>query len=173
MNLFDYAAAQPFTVPEDRPEGLRLQKLEVYNWGTFDRQIWSFTPQGETTLLTGDSGSGKSTLVDALITLLVAPRKAAYNKAADASAKERSVTSYVRGYYGRKYAYEGKGKPEALRDTNQYSVLLATLSDTMSGKTITLAMFFLVQRPTSESGTFLRSGTARAFYCARLFRLSR
>lgn len=142
MNLFDYAAAGQPAAMECAQDGLRLRKLEVYNWGTFDQKIWSFAPNGETTLLTGDSGSGKSTLVDALITLLVSPRKTQYNKAADASAKERSVTSYVRGYYGRKYAYEGKGKPEALRDGNQYSVLLAMMADAASGKVVTLAMFF-------------------------------
>ncbi|MEF9984023.1 MAG: ATP-binding protein [Oscillospiraceae bacterium] len=142
MNLFDYVQSEDKKEFHASQEGLRLQKLEVYNWGTFNQKIWNFTPQGETTLLTGDSGSGKSTLVDALITLLVSPRKTAYNKAADATAKERSVTSYVRGYYGQKYAYEGKGKPEALRDTNQYSVLLAVFEDKSLMQVVTLAICF-------------------------------
>ncbi|MEG1407546.1 MAG: ATP-binding protein, partial [Ruthenibacterium sp.] len=142
MNLFDYAQENASEKQGQTKEGLRLQTLEVYNWGTFHKQIWSFTPQGATTLLTGDSGSGKSTLVDALLTLFVSPRKIAYNKAADATAKERSMNSYMRGYYGQKYAYEGKGKPEALRDETQYSVLLATLQDVELDKTVTLAVFF-------------------------------
>ncbi|MBQ2137449.1 MAG: AAA family ATPase, partial [Selenomonas sp.] len=82
------------------PLGFRLERLEVYNWGTFDGQVWSLDLNGEMSLLTGDVGSGKSTLVDALLTLLVPPRKVTYNKAADASAKERNLASYVRGYYG-------------------------------------------------------------------------
>lgn len=122
--------------------GIRLHNLEVYNWGTFHKKAWNFSLEGYTSLLTGTSGSGKSTLVDALITLLVPPRKVAYNKAADASSKERSVKSYVLGYYGRKYSLEGRGKPEALRDTSNYSVILATFRDLDRKQTTSLAIFF-------------------------------
>ncbi len=62
--------------------GLRLERLEVYNWGTFNGQIWSITPHGGTSLLTGANGSGKSSLVDALLTLLVAPGRRNYNQSA-------------------------------------------------------------------------------------------
>jgi len=58
---------------ENIPLGFRLERLEVYNWGTFDSRIWSLELNGEMSLLTGDVGSGKSTLVDALLTLLVPP----------------------------------------------------------------------------------------------------
>jgi uncharacterized protein YPO0396 len=142
MNLNDFTSTGQLSFVGRHSNGFRLHKLEVYNWGTFDGKIWAFAPNGDTTLLTGDSGSGKSTLVDALVTLFVSPRKIAYNKAADASARERSLFSYVRGHYGQKYAYEGKGAPEALRDSAQYSVLLATLADPAFDKTITLAAFF-------------------------------
>ena len=125
--------------------GFRLYRLEVFNWGTFDDKVWSFSPHGETALLTGDVGSGKSTLVDALTTLLISPRKVAYNKAADSSAKERSVTSYVRGYFGQKRDSEGMGQPDSLRDTNHYSVLLATFKDQDLSQYITLAQFFWFQ----------------------------
>lgn len=124
------------------PSGTRLSKLEVYNWGTFDQKAWSFNTDGKTALLTGDSGSGKSTLVDALTTLLLPPRKISYNKAADASAKERNNKSYVLGYYGRKYNLEGRGKPEALRSTNSYSVILATFKNEVKDDISTLAIFF-------------------------------
>lgn len=127
--------------------GFRLHKLEVYNWGTFDGKVWTFSPQGETSLLTGDVGSGKSTLVDALTTLLVHPRKVAYNKAADSSAKERSVTSYVRGYFGQKRSSEGNGQPDSLRDPNHYSVILATFLDQGLSQHVTLAQFFWFPDP--------------------------
>ena len=62
-------------------EGFRLEGLEIYNWGTFNRHIWSLNPAGGTSLLTGANGSGKSTLVDALLTLLVPWSKRSYNLA--------------------------------------------------------------------------------------------
>lgn len=105
MNLFD--ADYDFNLQETVPDGIRLHKMEVYNWGTFHNQIWSFTPQGETSLLTGDAGSGKSTLVDGLATLLVSPQKASYNKAADATSRERSSKTYVLGYYGKNMPMRG------------------------------------------------------------------
>ena len=43
--------------------GYRLQHVEVFNWGTFDRRVWRLSPHGETSLLTGDIGSGKSTIL--------------------------------------------------------------------------------------------------------------
>jgi len=38
--------------------GYRLHRVEVYNWGTFDRSVWSMRSNGQTSLLTGDIGSG-------------------------------------------------------------------------------------------------------------------
>ena len=77
--------------------GFRLKRLEVLNWGTFSDQVWSLNLDGQNGLLTGDIGSGKSTLVDAVTTLLVPANKVAYNKAAGAEQKERSLRSYVLG----------------------------------------------------------------------------
>src|SRR5687767_11739574 len=79
--------------------GFRLQRLEVLNWGTFDGRVWTLQLDGRTGLLTGDIGSGKSTLVDAITTLLVPAHRIAYNKAAGADSKERTLRSYVLGHY--------------------------------------------------------------------------
>lgn len=136
MDLFDFAK-DGYAVQRTALEGFRLQKLEVYNWGTFDQHIWTFQLNGQTSLLTGDVGSGKSTLVDAISTLLLSPRKVNYNKAADSSSKERTTATYVRGFYGQQ-----KGKHVALRGFDQYSVLLATFADEWHGETLTLAQFF-------------------------------
>ena len=59
--------------------------------------MWGLQLGGENTLVTGDIGSGKSTLVDAITTLLVPPQRLAYNKAAGAEARERTLRSYVLG----------------------------------------------------------------------------
>jgi len=38
--------------------GTRLRRLEVFNWGTFDRHVWTLDVAGRNALLTGDIGSG-------------------------------------------------------------------------------------------------------------------
>ena len=73
MTLFDTVA------PEARP-GTRLQRFELYNWGTFDSVVWPFDIDGRNALLTGDIGSGKSTAVDALTTLLLPAHRISYNQ---------------------------------------------------------------------------------------------
>ena len=67
-----------FTADESL-SGFRLQRLEVFNWGTFDGRVWTLRADGRNALLTGDIGSGKSTLVDAVTTLLVPAHRVAYN----------------------------------------------------------------------------------------------
>ena len=172
MDLFEEAARPPQL-------GFRLARLEVYNWGTFDGEVWTLDLAGATSLLTGDVGSGKSTLVDAIITLLVPPRRITYNKAADASAKERSLSSYVRGYYAHHSTAEGTSRPEALRDKREYSVILGVFTDENFGRSVTLAQVFwyksesaatpsrlyvLAEKPLSIAQRFSRlGGDMRAF----------
>ncbi|GAA0880210.1 ATP-binding protein [Algoriphagus jejuensis] len=80
--------------------GFRLHTYEVWNWGTFDRVIYSIEPGGETSLLTGGNGSGKTTLVDGLLTLLLPERRArAYNQTAGEKG-ERTEETYWLGEYG-------------------------------------------------------------------------
>ena len=45
-------------VGDDRRVGFRLQRLEVFNWGTFDARVWRYELGGRNGLLTGDIGSG-------------------------------------------------------------------------------------------------------------------
>lgn len=134
MNLFDESSMA-------RP-GYRLRRLEVYNWGTFDQAVWPFELGGDTSLLTGEIGSGKSTLVDAILTLLISQQKINYNKAADSGSKERSLNSYVRGYYAKRSNAEGEEEPVALRDKNQYSVILGVFFDEISENYVSLAQVF-------------------------------
>ena len=85
---------------EDTQAGYRLQRLEVFNWGTFDKRVWRLSPEGATALLTGDIGSGKSTLVDALTTLLLPAQRISYNKAAGRRREgTHAAQSYVEGHY--------------------------------------------------------------------------
>jgi uncharacterized protein YPO0396 len=136
---------QPIEVLQHLQEraGFRLDRLEVYNWGTFHHRVWGLDLRGENALLTGDIGSGKSTLVDAITTLLVPPQKLDYNKAAGAEKRERTLRSYVLGYYKSERADGSLApKPVALRDHNVYSVILGRFFNEGYGKQVTLAQVF-------------------------------
>ncbi len=128
---------------DDSVTGFRLQRLEVLNWGTFHRHVWTIAPGGHNALLTGDIGSGKSTLVDALTTLLVPHHRIVYNKAAGAESKERTLYSYIRGEYkSSKDDLTQSAKAVALRDENSYSVLLGHFHNQGFNQSVTLAQVF-------------------------------
>ncbi|RLQ23823.1 ATP-dependent exonuclease SbcCD, C subunit-like protein [Seongchinamella sediminis] len=135
--------------------GFRLQRLEVLNWGTFDRQVWALNPHGNNSLLTGDIGSGKSTLVDAVTTLLVPAQRITYNKAAGAESKERSLRSYVLGYYKSERGEAGlSAKAVALRDHNSYSVILGHFHNAGYDQNVTLAQVFWIKDSAGQPERF-------------------
>ena len=123
--------------------GFRLARLELYNWGTFDGRVWALGLGGENTLLTGDIGSGKSTIVDAVTTLLLPAQRISDNKAAGADTRERSLRSYVLGYYKtERNEVTGATKPAALRDGSDYSVILGVFTNPGYDATVSLAQVF-------------------------------
>lgn len=146
-------------VSDDALSGFRLHRLEVFNWGTFDARVWTLNPDGKNALLTGDIGSGKSTLVDAVTTLLVPAHRIAYNKAAGADNKERTLRSYVLGHYkSERNEVSGTAKPVALRDHNNYSVILGVFHNAGYDQTVTLAQVFWMKDAQAQP--------ARFFVCA-------
>ncbi len=123
--------------------GYRLQRLELFNWGTFDKRVWTFELNGTNALMTGDIGSGKSTIVDAITTLLLPAHKISYNKAAGAETRERSLRSYVLGFYKfERSETTGSSRPVGLRSGNTYSVILAVFGNRALESTVTLAQVF-------------------------------
>ena len=136
--------------------GYRLQHLEVFNWGTFDGQVWRLTPGAETALLTGDIGSGKSTLVDALTTLLMPAHRIAYNKAAGADSKERTLRSYVEGHYkSERIEATGRSRAIGLRTRGRsYSVVLGVFGNDGYDETVTLAQVFQQRANTGQPYRF-------------------
>jgi uncharacterized protein YPO0396 len=141
MSLFSLVDLE--TTRPDRLPGCRLQRLEVFNWGTFDGRVWSFDLASRNALLTGDIGSGKSTLVDAVTTLLLPANKISYNKAAGADTRERDLRSYVLGFYkSERNETTGVSRPVALRDTRHVSVILGVFTNTDFHLTVTLAQVF-------------------------------
>lgn len=123
--------------------GYRLDRLELYNWGTFHDRVWRLDLRGDNTLLTGDIGSGKSTLVDAVTTLLLPSQRIAYNKAAGADTRERSLRSYVLGFYkSERNEATGASRPVALRDGRSYSVVLGVFRNAGYDTEVSLAQVF-------------------------------
>lgn len=142
-------------VADDTLAGFRLQRLEVFNWGTFDDRVWTLQADGQNTLLTGDIGSGKSTLVDAVTTLLAPAHRVAYNKAAGAGSKERTLKSYVLGYYkSERNEVSGAARPVALRDHNHYSVILGVFHNAGYDQTVTLAQVFWTKDAQGQPARF-------------------
>ena len=110
--------------------GFRLQYMQVLNWGTFDEEIYTIAPGGETCLLTGANSSGKTTIIDALLTLMVPEsRYRFYNQSSGTNKKNyRTEESYLLGEFG-EIGNEDSGttKKEYLRPEKEraYSILLA------------------------------------------------
>jgi uncharacterized protein YPO0396 len=121
--------------------GHRLHRLELLNWGTFDQRVWTFSPGGDDSLLTGDIGSGKSTVVDALTTLLVPPQRITFNRAAGAETRERDLRSYVLGHYkAERSETTGGSAPVGLRRGPTFTVLLAVFGNEGYGTTTSLGV---------------------------------
>ena len=130
--------------------GFRLTRLELYNWGTFDQRVWSLQANARNCLLTGDIGSGKSTIVDAVTTLLLPANRISYNKAAGADTRERSLRSYVLGFYkSERNEVTGTTKPVALRDASKFSVILGVFTNEGYDSTVTLAQVFWLKDASS------------------------
>ncbi|MBD3243786.1 MAG: ATP-dependent exonuclease SbcCD, C subunit-like protein, partial [Chitinivibrionales bacterium] len=142
-------------VDNDQLAGFRLQRLEVLNWGTFDGRVWTLCPEGRNALLTGEIGSGKSTLVDAVTTLLVPSHRVAYNRAAGADTRERTLRSYVQGYYKtERHDVAGSARPVGLREMNSYTVVLGVFHNAGYTKTVTLAQVFWLKDVQGQPARF-------------------
>ncbi|MFO7580177.1 MAG: ATP-binding protein [Nitrosomonas halophila] len=156
-------------VGDDTLAGFRLHRLEVLNWGTFGERVWTLQLDGKNGLLTGDIGSGKSTLVDAVTTLLVPAQRIAYNKAAGADSKERTLRSYVLGHYkSERNEASGAAKPVALRDARSYSVILGVFHNAGYDQTVTLAQVFWMKDAQGQPARFF-VGAERALSIAADF----
>ncbi len=133
---------------EQVASGFRLQRLEVYNWGTFNHHVWNITPAGGKALLTGANGSGKSTLADALLTLLVPYGRRTYNQASGTEKhRERNEGTYVRGAWSKQKDRDSSAaNVQFLRGKDSYSVLLAVFASANPQQYVTLAQMFWWQQ---------------------------
>lgn len=122
--------------------GYNLEYFQLYNWGTFDKKIYTVNAKNKSTLLTGENGSGKTTLVDALLTLLVPNDKRFYNQSSgEAKKRDRSEESYVLGAYGSKLAGDDEvySSVQYLRKReNTISILNGCFTHPFTSKSLTL-----------------------------------
>jgi len=146
-----------FDMRPDRP-GYRLQRLEVFNWGTFDSSAgncFRFEPEGRTTLLVGHNGSGKSTLVDAVLTLLVDGKTRNYNVAAGGNKTERTLKSYIKGAFDRTSDEMNLSVVKYLRPQgNHLTAISAVFKDEQLNKAFTLTQILFLKTDGSEDRIF-------------------
>lgn len=151
-----------FDMRPDRP-GYRLQRLEVFNWGTFDStngQIHRFEPQGRTSLLVGHNGSGKSTLVDAILTLLVDSRSRNYNVAAGAKKTERTSKSYIKGAYDRTTDESQASVVRYLRPQGSHlTAISGVFQDEHLGKSFTLTQVMYLKADGADEKVYAIADT--------------
>ncbi len=129
--------------PEGRP-GFRLERLELWNWGTFHGGIQTIEASGGWALIVGDNGSGKSTAIDALRTLLVPPRILNYNDASGdgrrVAARDRTRRSYVRGAWASSSVVDSSAvTTQYLREPGMLSAIAAVFTDQTHRQSVTLA----------------------------------
>lgn len=126
------------------PPGFRLDRLELWNWGTFHGEVQVLEPRGGWALLVGDNGSGKSTAIDALRTLLVPPRILNYNDASGdgrrPAGRDRTRRSYVRGAWASSSTIDSTAPTtQYLRDAGILSAIVAVFVDAHRQASVTLA----------------------------------
>jgi uncharacterized protein YPO0396 len=124
--------------------GFRLERLELWNWGTFHGQAQTLEPNGGWALLVGDNGSGKSTAIDALRTLLVPPRILNYNDASGdgrrPGGRDRTRRSYVRGAWASSSTVDSTAPTtQHLRQAGTLSAIAAVFTDGRRQLSATLA----------------------------------
>jgi uncharacterized protein YPO0396 len=88
-------------------------------------------------------------------TLLVPAQRIAYNKAAGADSRERTLRSYVLGHYkSERNEISGTARPVALRDHNNYSVILGVFHNAGYDQTVTLAQVFWIKDAQGQPARF-------------------
>jgi uncharacterized protein YPO0396 len=123
--------------------GYRLQYVEVFNWGTFDKEIFRINPECNTTLLTGANRSGKTTFIEALLTLLVPEKRMRFYNLASGQKNERNEESYVLGEYGDAENETGKVTLRLREEkSSTYSIILASFKNEDKVVTLIQARWF-------------------------------
>lgn len=136
--------------PLDQGHQFRLQRLQTFNWGTFNG-LFDFDIPAQGYLFVGPSGSGKSTLLDAHACLLTPPKWVDFNVAARESerqGKDRSLMSYVRGAWAQLSAEGREVVAQYLRPDTTWSAVAETYRNG-EGQVVVLAQVLWVRGKTT------------------------
>ncbi|RLD56905.1 MAG: hypothetical protein DRJ01_14580, partial [Bacteroidetes bacterium] len=126
---------------DNKKAGFRLKYLQVYNWGLYDNEVFTISPEMQSSLLIGGNASGKTTLIDALLTIFLSNPK--YNLAGDAQKKhDRDISSYILGNFSEITNEKGEIVAEQLRKKDDYTLILASFYNNGLKTDITLGQFF-------------------------------
>ena len=129
-------------------EGFRLERVDVYNWGSFNNNVKSVYFGGQNVLMTGDNGAGKSSIIDAITVLLYDVKKVTFNQAAGAEKGERSLSSYVLGLYKNDNSSGVKTEMGLRsRDKAVLTVLMATFYNKALNEYVVLVQCMVIARP--------------------------
>ena len=132
------------------PGQWRMNKIEVYNWGTF-QGFWEVPITRQGFLITGPSGSGKSSLLDAVSTVMVARGEIRFNAAAQDGVSRgphaRSLVSYIRGAFRRGTDGEtGEVVSHYLRDGATFSAVKLSFSNGVDPEPVVLMKLYYLRR---------------------------
>lgn len=124
--------------------GMRLQRVELLNWGGFTDECVSVDLNGDSVLLTGLNRSGKTTILDAIVTLICQRPK--FGQAVEEKGKGgRSIATYVLGKYSDSKLYDDYGsqvKANSVRDRNTISIILGYFSDSIGHEVTAIQWFY-------------------------------
>ena len=127
-----------------KKDGVHLSRFELYNWGGFSGKPFVLTPLSSSELLMGTNGTGKSTLMDAFFLVLLNSQNfnplGGKGKRGRSNGDNRTLLKYVRGV-SRNNSSLFEQKDTYMRNTNDFSVLLAVFEDT-KGNQITIGHFY-------------------------------
>lgn len=157
----DIAQSTPNPLEQTPFPGFALERLELFNWGTFHEEIWTLEANSGATMIVGENGCGKSSAADALLALLVPQRIAGvkFNSAAHSSepgVKGRDLGTYVTGQYANTTGENGQSQSLMLRPpgSGHYTVILAVFKNEYTQSYVTLA--WLMQMPADETADVKR-----------------
>lgn len=138
-----------FDLALDNPDAMnqfRLEKIQMFNWGTFGG-VTDFKIPRNGYLFLGPSGSGKSTILDAHASIMTPPRWVDFNVAArqdERQTKDRNLISYLRGAWSQQTGSDGEYAFQYLRPDTTWSAIAETYKDG-AGHTVVLAQIFWVR----------------------------